>query len=76
MAKKFKKNGIAVDIVSFGDVSAEQTAKIEAFINTVQHEDSSHTITVEPGQNLSDRLIGSEIFGGGASGNVGGNNME
>ena len=63
-AKKLKKNMIAVDVVCFGDCSEEQVNKLQAFITTLQQEDNSHFILVNPGQNLSDKLIGSPIFGG------------
>jgi 26S proteasome regulatory subunit N10 len=34
-AKKLKKNGVAVDIICFGDVTAEQRNKVDTFITTV-----------------------------------------
>jgi 26S proteasome regulatory subunit N10 len=34
-AKKLKKNGVAVDIICFGDVSPEQRNKVDTFISTV-----------------------------------------
>jgi hypothetical protein len=34
-AKKLKKNGVAVDIICFGDVSAEQRNKVDTFISAV-----------------------------------------
>lgn len=75
LGKKLKKNAVAVDLVVFGDVSEEQTAKANAFIATVQNEDNSHCVVIQPGDNLSDKLLSSPIFGGngvapGAAGNL------
>lgn len=39
LAKKMKKNNIAVDIVNFGEES-ENTAKLETFINNVNSGDN------------------------------------
>ena len=77
--KKLKKNGVAVDIICFGDVSEEQKSKIEVFMNAVQQEDNSHVMFIEPGEvYLSEKLLGSEIFsmGGGMMGGPGGNMEE
>jgi len=72
-AKKLKKNAVAVDLICFGDVSAEQKTKVETFITTLNHEDNSHSMFIEPGEvYLSEKLLGSEIFMGGAAGNMGG----
>jgi len=64
LAKKLKKNGISIDLICFGDVSEEQLNKAQIFITTLQSDDNSHCIVARPGENLSDKLIGSEIFGG------------
>ena len=37
LAKKLKKNGVAVDIVCFGDVSEEQINKVQTFVSTIQN---------------------------------------
>jgi 26S proteasome regulatory subunit N10 len=37
LAKKLKKNAVAVDIICFGDCSEEQVAKAEAFVATLQN---------------------------------------
>jgi 26S proteasome regulatory subunit N10 len=71
LAKKLKKNGVAVDIVCFGDCSEEQLNKVQTFVNTIQNEDNSHLVITKPGENISDKLIGSSIFGG-APPNIGG----
>lgn len=64
LAKKLKKNNVAVDLVVFGDVTAEQVSKAETFVATLQNEDNSHALVVLPGQNLSDKLLGSPILRG------------
>jgi hypothetical protein len=46
--------------------------KLETFVNTIQNEDNSHLVVAKPGENISDKLIGSSIFGGGAAANIGG----
>lgn len=38
LAKKLKKNNVAVDIINFGE--AENTEKLEAFINAVKTKDN------------------------------------
>jgi 26S proteasome regulatory subunit N10 len=63
IAKKMKKNGIAVDLICFGDVSDEQKNKVEAFMKSIEHEDNSHSLFIEPGDvYLSEKLIGTKIF--------------
>ena len=37
LAKKLKKNAVAVDVVCFGDCSEEQINKAQTFVNTVQN---------------------------------------
>jgi hypothetical protein len=44
---------------------------VEAFVATLQNEDNSHCVVIRPGENLSDKVIGSPIIGGQA-GNAGG----
>jgi len=71
LAKKLKKNGIAVDIVNFGE-QVENAPKLEAFIEEVNSADNSHIISVAAGQQmLSDVLLGSPIIheGAGMQGN-------
>ena len=75
IAKKLKKNSVAVDIVSFG-CEAENEEKLEAFHQTVNSNANSNFVTVPPGPMLSDVLISSAIFqgedGGGGYGFGGG----
>jgi hypothetical protein len=79
IAKKLKKNNVAVDIVSFG-CEEENAEKLEAFHSAVANNDNSHLVTVPPGTILSDMLFGTPIFmeegagggGGDAEGGGGG----
>lgn len=72
LAKKLKKNNIAVDIINFGEIE-QNTAIVEEFIETVNNsqEDSSHLLTITPGPRLlyeqiaSSRIILEEGAGGG-----------
>ena len=74
--KKLKKNSVAVDLICFGDVSAEQKAKVEVFMNAIQHDNNSHVLYVEPGEvYLSERIVGSELLGMGGAPGMGGGNM-
>jgi len=74
LAKRLKKNNVAVDVVNFGE-EAENTEKLEAFISAVNSNENSHLVTVPPGPHiLSDILISSPIISeeGGAPGMGGG----
>ncbi|OWB58269.1 hypothetical protein B5S28_g4278 [[Candida] boidinii] len=51
LAKKLKKNDIAVDVINFGE-TAINTSKLEKFISTVNNHDNSHLVTVSPGPTL------------------------
>ena len=61
IAKKLKKNNVAVDIVSFGSAD-ENEEKLEAFLAAVNSGDNSHLVTVPAGTVLADSLFGSPIF--------------
>ncbi|KAF9353222.1 hypothetical protein BGX26_009010 [Mortierella sp. AD094] len=64
LAKKLKKNNIAVDVVNFGE-EAENTTKLEAFVAAVNNNDNSNLVTVPPGPHLlSDVLVSSAIVAG------------
>jgi 26S proteasome regulatory subunit N10 len=64
LAKKVKKNSVAVDIINFGE-EAENTTKLEAFKNAVNSGDNSHLVSISPGPHiLSDILISSPIIAG------------
>lgn len=61
LAKRLKKNNVAVDVVNFGE-EATNTDKLEAFRNAANNNDNSHLITIPPGPHiLSDILISSPI---------------
>ena len=51
LAKKLKKNDIAVDVINFGE-TAINTSKLEKFISIVNNHDNSHLVTVSPGPTL------------------------
>ena len=75
IAKKLKKNNVAVDIVSFGS-EEENAEKLEAFHAAVNSNGNSHLVTVPPGTILSDMLFGTPIFmeeGAGGGGEEGAN---
>ena len=61
IAKKLKKNNVAVDIVSFGS-DDENAEKLDAFLAAVNSGDNSHLVTVPAGTVLADSLFGSPVF--------------
>ncbi|KAF9924500.1 Inorganic pyrophosphatase [Linnemannia zychae] len=64
LAKKLKKNNIAVDVINFGE-EAENTTKLEAFVAAVNNNENSNLVTVPPGPHLlSDILVSSAIVAG------------
>jgi 26S proteasome regulatory subunit N10 len=63
LAKKLKKNEVAVDFVNVA--VQENVGKLQAFIETVSKEDNSHLLDVPKGlSSVSDLLVGSAILGG------------
>jgi 26S proteasome regulatory subunit N10 len=74
LAKKMKKNAVALDFVNFGEVETENTQKLQAFIDAINSSDNSHLVTIPPGPNLlSDSLIATPIMGEtGSSDGIGG----
>ncbi|KAI9597320.1 hypothetical protein BDF19DRAFT_470880 [Syncephalis fuscata] len=73
LAKKLKKNNVAVDIISFGETSVND-GKLESFINNINSGDNSHLVTIPPGPHLlSDALLSSPIISSGGGGGGGGN---
>jgi len=72
LAKRLKKNNVAVDIVNFGE-QEDNTEKLEAFINAVNSNDNSHLVNIPPGPHiLSDIILSSPIITGEAGGAAGG----
>ncbi|KAG0224409.1 hypothetical protein BGW41_005132 [Actinomortierella wolfii] len=64
LAKKLKKNNVAVDIVNFGEEAAN-TAKLEAFVAAVNNNENSNLVTIPPGPHLlGDVLASSAILAG------------
>lgn len=61
IAKKLKKNNVAVDVVSFGSEEVN-AGKLEAFAAAVSSNGNSHLVAVPPGTILSDMLFGTPIF--------------
>lgn len=74
IGKKMKKNNVAVDIVSFGEVD-ENESKLNALIEAVNNENNSHMVSIPPGLSPSDVIISSPIIYGdtGGQGDIGGN---
>jgi len=59
--KRLKKNNVAVDVVSFGEV--EQNASIlESFLSAVNSNNNSHLVSVPPTGLISDAIFSSPIF--------------
>ncbi|KAF9163435.1 hypothetical protein DFQ27_002421 [Actinomortierella ambigua] len=81
LAKKLKKNNVAVDIVNFGE-EAENTTKLEAFIAAVNNNENSNLVTVPPGPHLLGDILASSAILAGEDGQVpafvssGGGNFE
>lgn len=62
LAKKLKKNGVAVDIVNFGEADLNRE-KLEAFVAAINNQDNSHLVNIPPGPFvLSDVLVTSPIL--------------
>lgn len=61
VGKKLRKCNVAVDVVSFGDVEAN-AEKLEVFMSSVNKNNNSNLVTIEPGSNLTDVLCGTPIF--------------
>lgn len=56
LAKKMKKNNVAIDIINFGEESVN-TSKLEKFNAAVNNHDNSHLVTVPPGPRLLYEVI-------------------
>lgn len=70
IAKKLKKNNVAVDVVHFSNCEANEE-KLDAFIDAVSSGDSSHLVNVPAGTILLDQLFSTPIYqteGGGGYG--------
>jgi len=75
LAKKMKKNNVAIDFVNFGEVDTDNTTKLQAFVDAINSADNSHLATIPPGPHLlSDLLVTTPILseaGGASSGGAG-----
>jgi len=62
LAKRFKKEKVNVDIVSFGEDKNQDV--LNAFVDTLNGKDGtlSHLVVVPPGPNLTDALVASPIL--------------
>ncbi|KAF1328741.1 26s proteasome non-atpase regulatory subunit, partial [Globisporangium splendens] len=81
IGKLLKKNNIAVDVISMGEVDAN-AAKLQVFVDAANSNNNSHLVTVPAGVLPSDVLVSSPVLhgddspmvtGGGAS--AGGDNF-
>jgi len=64
LAKRLKKNNVAVDVVNFGEEEAN-TTKLEAFMAAVKSSENSSLVNIPPGPHvLSDIIISSPIITG------------
>ncbi|KAI0315349.1 hypothetical protein OF83DRAFT_1173907 [Amylostereum chailletii] len=69
LAKKLKKNNVALDVVAFGDgieeAGEEGRSILRAFVEAASSGDNSHYIAVPPGTHLlSDAILSSAILAG------------
>ncbi|KAI0075416.1 hypothetical protein K474DRAFT_1646585 [Panus rudis PR-1116 ss-1] len=66
LAKKLKKNNVAVDVIAFGDgIEEGETNVLKAFVENASSTDNSHYLSVPPGPHLlSDLVLTSPILAG------------
>ncbi|KAF8876260.1 hypothetical protein BD779DRAFT_1449600 [Infundibulicybe gibba] len=67
LAKKLKKNNVAVDVVCYGDgieePSSDGKTVLKTFVESASSGDNSHLVTIPPGPHLlSDSLITSAVL--------------
>ncbi|KAJ7822501.1 hypothetical protein B0H14DRAFT_2454732 [Mycena olivaceomarginata] len=76
LAKKLKKNNVAIDVVCYGDGIEEPAddgrTVLKAFVESASSGDNSHIVTAAPGPHvlLSDVLISSPILAGDRSAGI------
>ncbi|KAG2510423.1 hypothetical protein JM18_008924 [Phytophthora kernoviae] len=63
IGKLLKKNNIAVDVVSMGELDAN-AAKLQAFVDAASSNNNSHLVTVPAGVLPSDVLVSSPVLHG------------
>ncbi|THH32177.1 hypothetical protein EUX98_g2016 [Antrodiella citrinella] len=66
LAKKLKKNNVAVDVIAFGDgVEEGEQSVLKTFVDNANSGDNSHYVAIPPGALLlSDVLVSSAILAG------------
>ncbi|TBU29104.1 hypothetical protein BD311DRAFT_787968 [Dichomitus squalens] len=66
LAKRLKKNNVAVDFIAFGDgIEEGERSILKTFIDNVSSADNSHYLSVPPGAHLlSDVILSSPILAG------------
>ncbi|KAH7903158.1 hypothetical protein BJ138DRAFT_1021070, partial [Hygrophoropsis aurantiaca] len=64
LAKKLKKNNVAIDFIAFGDgIEEGENSVLKAFVDNASSGDNSHYVTVPPGPHLlSDMIISSPVL--------------
>ncbi|KAJ1835919.1 proteasome regulatory particle base subunit rpn10 [Coemansia sp. RSA 2711] len=66
LGKKLKKNGVSIDVVNFGEHTANEQ-KLAAFVEAANNNDTSHLLSIPPGPHvLSEQIRASPIVGGGS----------
>ncbi|CAE6485703.1 unnamed protein product [Rhizoctonia solani] len=65
LAKKLKKNNVAVDVVSFGEEDVNDSL-LRAFVDSLNSSDNSHLLSIPSGANMliSDAILSSPILAG------------
>jgi len=66
LAKRLKKNNVAVDVVAYGDgIEEGEKSVLKTFVESASSGDNSHLVSIPPGSHLlSDVLISSPILAG------------
>ncbi|KAF8835907.1 hypothetical protein BDN67DRAFT_974801 [Paxillus ammoniavirescens] len=64
LAKKLKKNNVAVDFIAFGDgIEEGESNVLKAFVENASNGDNSHLVSVPPGPHLlSDIVLSSPVL--------------
>ncbi|KAJ2511877.1 proteasome regulatory particle base subunit rpn10 [Coemansia sp. RSA 1939] len=76
LGKKLKKNGVSIDVVNFGEHTANEQ-KLTAFVEAANNNDTSHIVTIPPGPHvLSEQIRASPIVGERFGGNSGGDDND
>ncbi|CAD8208997.1 unnamed protein product [Paramecium octaurelia] len=59
LAKRLKKNNIAIDLINFGEQNEEHLQKLETFFKNVSKGSSSKFINIQPGMSATETLFSS-----------------